>query len=271
MTLDPLPIAKALVAEDEPVLARNLVKMLDKLWPALRIEAVVHDGDAAVDAAQRHRPDVIFLDIKMPECSGLEAAQRIADDWPAESDLPLIVFVTAFDRFAIDAFEREAVDYVLKPVETERLALTCQRLANRLAERQRSDDSALAPLRALLQQHMQPPPPHAQQAPLTLLQAGIGSTLHMVPVSEVHYFEADDKYVRVVTSDRALLIRTPLRELMPRLDATQFMQIHRGTVVRTALIDKVVREESGRTLLHLKGREERLAVSRSYAHMFRAM
>lgn len=255
---------KALVAEDEPVLARGLVKTLSKLWPALRVEAIVHDGQTAVSAALLHLPDVIFMDIQMPERNGLDAAEQIVDDWPADKALPLLVFVTAFDRFAVNAFERAAVDYVLKPVEPDRMALTCQRLMSRLAERSWGDDASLMPLKALLSAPSTEPP-------VQIIQAGIGSTLHMVPVADVHFFEADDKYVRVVTQDRSLLIRTPLRELLPRLDQSQFTQIHRGTVVRTTLIDKVVREDSGKILLYLKDHQTRLTVSRSYAHLFKPM
>lgn len=257
--------ALALIAEDEPVLARGLVRALSSLWPTLRIGAVVHDGDAAVEGAQAHLPDVVFLDIQMPGRDGLDAAQAIVDDWPHDKPLPLIVFVTAFDRFAIPAFERAAVDYVLKPVQADRLALTCQRLQQRLMERQGLHDGVtLAPLRALLDAH--PPQPS-----LTLIQAGVGSTVHMVSTDEVLYFQAEGKYVRVITNDREHLIRTPLRELAPRLDGRQFMQIHRSTIVRGSLIDRVVREDLGRIHLHLKGREERLVVSRSYAHLFKPM
>jgi len=254
----------ALIAEDEPLLARGLARTLGKLWPSLKIEGIMHDGEAAIEAAHRHLPDILFMDIQMPARNGLDAAEDIVDNWPSERPLPLIVFVTAFDRFAIAAFERAAVDYVLKPVEPERLALTCERLKSRLLERQIGDVSALSPLRALLQAPTNEPL-------LTLIQAGIGSTVHMVPVDDVHYFEADNKHVRVVTQERSLLIRTPLRELMPRLDAQQFVQIHRGIVVRTALINKVVREDSGRIHLQLKGHGERLTVSRNYAHLFKPM
>jgi len=250
------------------VLARGLVKTLARLWPALRIDAVVHNGDAAIDAARQHLPDIIFMDIQMPGCSGLDAAERIVDDWPEHTALPLTVFVTAFDRFAVPAFEQAAVDYVLKPVEIDRLGITCQRLMDRLSERKLSDEAAaLAPLKALR------PAIKPEQAPmpLTMIQAGIGNTVHMVPVADVHYFESDDKYVRVVTQDRSLLIRTPLRELVPRLDSNQFMHIHRSTVVRSALIDQVVREDTGKIYLHLKGRSERLIVSRTYAHLFKPM
>lgn len=258
--------AQALIAEDEPVLARGLARKLSKLWPALRIGAVVHDGESALAAAQQLRPDVIFMDIQMPTRNGLEAAESIVDDWPASQPLPLIVFVTAFDRFAIDAFEQAAVDYVLKPVQVERLALTCQRLKDRLAERTGGGDAlALAPLMALLQAQRTEPP-------LSLIQAGAGSTVHMVSVDDVIFFEADGKYVRVVTGEREFLIRTPLRELFPRLDPTRFVQIHRSTVVKTALIERVVREDAGgKILLYIKGHGERLTVSRNYAHLFKPM
>lgn len=254
----------ALIAEDEPLLARGLMRTLGRLWPALQIAAMVHDGHAAQDAAAQHLPDVIFMDIQMPECNGLDAAEQIVDQWPIGRPLPLIVFVTAFDRFAIDAFERAAVDYVLKPVAAERLTITCERLQSRLAERSLNDTTALAPLHALMQaDHGEPP--------LTMIQASVGATLHMIQVTDVDFFEADDKYVRVVTSDQSWLIRTPLKDLLPRLDRQRFLQIHRSTVVRSDLICKVVREDTGRIYVHLKGRSERLPVSRSYAHLFKPM
>lgn len=258
--------AQALIAEDEPVLARGLARKLSKLWPGLRIGAMVPDGESAMVAAQQMRPDVIFMDIQMPTRNGLEAAECIVEDWPDLQPLPLIVFVTAFDRFAIDAFEQAAVDYVLKPVQIDRLALTCQRLQARLAERSGDHDAqVLAPLKALLQAQRTEPP-------LSLIQAGAGSTVHMVPIADVIFFEADGKYVRVVTGEREYLIRTPLRDLSPRLDPAEFVQIHRSTVVRTAHIAKVVREDAGgKITLYIKGRGERLTVSRNYAHLFKPM
>ncbi|HEX5354820.1 MAG TPA: LytTR family DNA-binding domain-containing protein [Aquabacterium sp.] len=262
------PPATAIIAEDEPVLARALAKMLGKLWPALQIKAIVHDGEEATVAASQHRPDIIFLDIQMPVLNGLDAAECIVDNWPMDAVLPLIVFVTAFDRFAVDAFERAAVDYVLKPVEGQRLEKTCERLTSRLLEMHGDETHSVASLQALRRVSAGPQP---ALPPLSIIQAGLGSTVHMVPVTDIHYFEADDKYVRVVTHDRALLIRTPLRDLMPRLDAQAFTQIHRGTVVRTTLIDRVIREDTGRIYLHLRGRHERLTVSRSYAHLFKPM
>jgi DNA-binding LytR/AlgR family response regulator len=256
---------QALIAEDEPVLARGLARALSQLWPELTLCAVVHDGEAAIEAAQAHRPSVLFLDIQMPGQDGLEAAESIVDLWPRDEPLPLIVFVTAFDRFAIAAFEQSAVDDVLKPVKPERLALTCERLKLRLRERSNElESAALAPLHALQQAH------HSA-TPLHMIPASVGNTLHMVPTSDIAYFQADGKYVRVVSHEREWLIRTPLRELAPKLDRSQFTQIHRGTVVRTALIDRVVRHETGKISLHLKTRKESLAVSRSYAHLFRPM
>lgn len=258
---------KALVAEDEPVLARGLVRSLSRLWPALAVCAVVHDGALAVEAALQHGPDVIFMDIQMPERDGLDAAECILDQWPAGRPLPLIVFVTSFDRHAIAAFELAAADYVLKPVQPERLASTCQRLQQRLLERPTGlQGDPLALIRQAIEQQQRPALP-----PLTLIQSGVGPTVLMVPVAEVQCFQADDKYVRVITARGEHLIRTPLRELAPRLEAGQFTQVHRSVLVRTVLIDRVVRDEAGRLELFLKGRPERLPVSRSYAHLFKPM
>ena len=257
----------ALIAEDELVLARGLVKALGKQWPALKVSAVVHDGEAAVQAALLHLPDIIFLDIQMPERNGLDAAERIIDAWPPERALPLLVFVTAFDRFAIAAFEREAVDYVLKPLDPDRLALTCERLQRRLCDRSAMSWEQGAPaLRNLLAGSA---PRHME--PLDTIQAGAANVVHMVPLKDVHFLEADDKYVRVATPGGDHYIRTPLREIGPRLDPRAFTQIHRSVIVRTELIDRIVRDDMGRLQLHLKGRSERFAVSRTYAHQFKAM
>jgi DNA-binding LytR/AlgR family response regulator len=255
--------ARAVLAEDEPVLARGLVRMLQKHWPGLQIAAVVHDGQSAVDAAAMHRPDVLFLDIQMPACSGLDAARQIVDDWPQDAPLPLIVFITAFDRFAIDAFALAAADYVLKPVDPQRLEQTIQRLQERLKTPCAVQDQTLALLRAMAQRPV--------TTPLQHIQAAIGSTLHLVPVSEVQYFISDDKYVHVVTSQRSWLIRTPLRDLAQQLDPREFVQVHRGCLVRWNAIQRVVRDEVGRLSVYLHGHERGLSVSRSHAHHFKAM
>jgi DNA-binding LytR/AlgR family response regulator len=261
----------ALIAEDEPLLAENLRAELSKLWPALRFAEPVGDGASAVRRALALRPDLLFLDIRMPGMSGLEAAQALAEDWPADVPFPLLVFVTAYDQYALQAFERAAVDYVLKPVQPERLAQTCTRLQAALRRREASGD---APLQAAVEQLrglLGAAPAAPATAPLHVIQAGVGAAIHLVPVDEVLYFEAADKYVRVVTRGREHLIRLALRELLPQLDANRFWQIHRGTVVRCDAIATATREESGRVTLTLRDHADRLSVSRLYAHLFKAM
>jgi DNA-binding LytR/AlgR family response regulator len=262
----------ALIAEDEPLLAQALHAELALAWPELRLLAQAVDGDDAVERALAHRPGVVFLDIRMPGRSGLEAAEAIVEEWPADAGpLPLIVFVTAYDQYALQAFERAAVDYLQKPVQPARLAACCARLkdmiALRAAARPAVDDAALlGRLRALLDGT-----PAAAEPPLTVLQAGIGATLHMIPIDEVLYFEAADKVVRVVTATREALIRMSLRELLPRLDGTRFWQIHRGTVVRADAVATATRDDSGKVFLTLRQRPERLVASRLHAHRFRPM
>jgi DNA-binding LytR/AlgR family response regulator len=279
----------ALIAEDEPILAQALTTQLTRLWPQLHLWPVAMDGGEAVDRALAERPDVLFMDIQMPVLNGLEAAEQIMDQWPADSPLPLLVFVTAYDEYAVAAFERAAVDYVLKPVSAERLRQTCERLQRLLAPRlasdaptlddadQPDDTPATSALHALQQaQALQGSgqPAASTLPPLKVIQAAIGQNLQMVQVQDVLYFEAADKYVRLITPQRdsssELLIRTPLRELVPRLDPDEFWQIHRSLVVNVRAIDKVVRQ-NGRMRVHVRGREETLEVSRMYAHLFKAM
>jgi DNA-binding LytR/AlgR family response regulator len=265
--------ATALIAEDEPLLAANLQAELARAWPALQIVANVRHGAAAVEGALAQQPDVVFLDIQMPGMTGLEAAQALSEDWPDGTPLPLIVFVTAYDQYALQAFERAAIDYVLKPVLPERLAQTCARVQSVLQQRrERSDNPAqameatLAQLRGLLASSSS-----ASPAKLSVIQAAVGAAIHMVPVAEVLYFEAADKYVRVITTEREYLVRTSLRELLPQLDAQRFWQVHRGTLVRADAIASAVRDESGKVLLTLRGHKDRLTASRLYAHLFKAM
>lgn len=269
---------RALIAEDEPLLAAALQADLARAWPGLQICAQVGDGLSAVQQALAHQPEVLFLDIRMPGLSGLEAAAELAEHWPQGDGapaFPALVFVTAYDQYAVQAFEAQAVDYLLKPVQPDRLARTVQRLQHSLAQRQpapgTSLEHSLAQLRALL--GAAPPSNTANPItePLTVIQASVGNTLHLVPVSEVLVFEAADKYVRVLGAEGEWLIRTPLRELLPRLDAQQFWQIHRGTVVRASAIHTVSRQDNGQLLLRLRGRPEVLTVSRLYAPRFKAM
>jgi DNA-binding LytR/AlgR family response regulator len=224
------------------------------------------------------KPSICFLDIRMPGLSGLEAAAALAEDWGDDAPFPLLVFVTAYDQYALQAFEHAAVDYVLKPVQPDRLAQTVQRLKTALAQRQMTTNSAptglqaaVDQLRALLVAPAPTTPTAATTTTLRLLQIGVGQSVLMLPVDEVLYFEAADKYVRVLTADKEHLIRLSLRDLLPQLDGQRFWQIHRSVVVRAEAIQRAVRDDTGRLTLHLHGRDERLAVSRLYAHLFKSM
>jgi DNA-binding LytR/AlgR family response regulator len=277
-----------LIAEDEPLLAQALRAELAQAWPELQVLAVVGDGASAVTEALRLVPDVLIFDIRMPGMSGLEAAAALADEWDTQGagakPFPALVFATAYDQYALQAFDAQAVDYLLKPVQAARLAKTVAKVQAALAQRVVASASlaqmelTLAQLRALLGAGAvatSAPAPASAVPPLQMLQASVthatGTSIRMVPVAEVVYFEAADKYLRVLTAKQEYLIRTPLKELMLQLDGQSFWQIHRGTVVRASEIDTVLRDESGRLSLCLRGRPEKLAVSRLYAHLFRAM
>ncbi len=277
----PRPAATALIAEDEPLLAEALRAELQQLWPELVLLPAVGHGQAAVDTALARRPQILFLDIRMPGMSGLEAAAALAEDWPQDQPFPLLVFVTAYDQYALQAFERAAIDYVLKPVQRERLAQSCERLQAALRQREPAPaEGAVQQLRQLLEA------PALAQAlglatsaaaaapaatPLRLLQVGVGSSIVMLPVDEVIYFEAADKYVRVLTAEREYLVRISLRELLPQLDGQRFWQVHRSLVVRSDAIARAERDEASRLSLVLHERPERLGVSRLYAHLFKAL
>ena len=258
----------ALIAEDEPLLAAGLRADLAALWPELQVLATVGDGLQAASQALALQPEVCFFDIRMPGCTGLEAAQAMAEDWPEGVPFPLLVFVTAYDDYALQAFEAQAVDYLVKPVDRQRLAGCVARLQARLAARvapAQGIEQALAQLRGLLGAA-------APTAPrLAVIQAQVGNLVHLVPVEEVIYFEAADKYVRVVTAGREHLIRSSLRELLPQLDTQQFWQVHRRTVVQARCIASARREESGKVTLQLRGRPETLTASRLYAYLFKGM
>jgi DNA-binding LytR/AlgR family response regulator len=259
----------ALIAEDEPLLADALAADLHRLWPELRIVARAGDGASALEQALALRPDVCFLDIRMPAMDGLEAAQAMAEDWPADQPYPLVVFVTAYDQYALQAFERAAADYLLKPVDGERLARCIERLRGALSQRAAPPlalQQAVDQLRGLIGAA-----PATAAARLEVVQAGVGNTVHVVPIDDVVYFEAADKYVRVLTAEREHLIRTSLRELLPQLDPQRFWQVHRGTVVQARCIAAATRDEAGKVSLTLRGRPEKVAVSRLYAHRFKAM
>jgi DNA-binding LytR/AlgR family response regulator len=258
----------ALIAEDEPLLAQALQAELSRACPEMEVLAVAGDGESAVTLALELQPDVLFFDIRMPGQSGIDAAAQLADEWPEGKPFPALVFITAYDQYAVQAFETKAVDYVLKPVQPARLHKTVAKVKEALANRNTNIEATLDQLRSLIGKV---PEPAARSAPLNVLQVSVGTNIRMVPANEVLYFEAADKYVRVITAAHEFLIRTPLKELVPQLDASRFWQIHRATVVRADAIDTVSRDEAGKMFLTLRGRKDKLPVSRLYAHLFKAM
>lgn len=254
----------ALIAEDEAILAATLSAALQRQWPELSIVSTCANGIEALSQAVALQPQVLFLDIKMPGKSGLEVAEELADAWSGPAPFPQIVFVTAYDEYAVQAFDREAADYVLKPVSDERLARTVARLRQRLQDKPASGlETLAAQLRAL-------GVPVATQR-LNVIRAAVGNQVRMVPVADVVYFEAADKYVNVVTADSEVLIRMSLKELLPQLDEHVFWQVHRGTIVNSSCVLSALREEGGKMSLALRGRPEKLRVSPLYAHLFRQM
>ena len=301
----------ALIAEDEPLLAAALKAELRAAWPELQIVATVGDGASAVREALALQPDVLFFDIRMPGMNGLDAAVALADAWPMNVNsngtlnpplarptappFPALVFITAYDQYAVQAFDAQAIDYVLKPVQAARLQKTVSKVQLALAIRSSVAtyfEATLAQLRALASVALSigantASPAGAQTAshfganssgspgpapvPLRVIQASVGDSIRMVPVDDVLYFEAADKYVRVLTADHEYLIRTPLKELLPQLDPQSFWQVHRGTVVRASSIEAVTRDEAGKLWLGLHGSAQKLLVSRLYAHLFKAM
>jgi DNA-binding LytR/AlgR family response regulator len=267
----------ALIAEDEHLLAQSLQAELARVWPALQVVGTVGDGASAVRQALALQPDVLFFDIRMPAMSGLEAAAELIEQWPTSGPqaraFPQLVFVTAYDQYAVQAFEAQAVDYLLKPVQTARLLKTVEKLQLALAKPQHlamDFEATLNQLRGL----MASPTTALAIKPvalLTVIQASVGNAIRMVPIEEVLCFEAADKYVRVLTAEREYLIRTPLKELQDQLDSTVFWQIHRGTIVRALAIEGVTRDEGGKATLTLRGLKEKFVVSRLYSHLFKAM
>ena len=263
----------ALIAEDEPLLAQALQIELKKAWPELQVVATAGNGETAVTLALQHLPDVLFFDIRMPGQSGLDAAAELADEWPQDKPFPALVFITAYDQYAVQAFETQAVDYVLKPVQAARLQKTVKKVQDALAKTAQSPppgniEATLGQLRSLLGAVNSA---GASPPKLAMVQVSVGTNIRMIPIDEVLYFEAADKYVRVLTDGHEYLIRTPLKELVPQLDESKFWQIHRGTVVRANAIESVWRDEAAKMHLQLRGRKEKLAVSRLYAHLFKAM
>jgi DNA-binding LytR/AlgR family response regulator len=249
----------AVLAEDEPLLRKQLRSRIEKLWPELEIVAEAEDGVRALEELERCKPAVLFLDIHMPGVSGLEVAKQAVKQSQCH-----IVFVTAFDQYAVDAFEKGAVDYLVKPVSEARFAAMIERLKLRLA-------APPTDLEAVLEQLAKKFAPAASSEFLRWIKASHGPNLKMILVEDVLYFQSDEKYTRVVTRDGESLIKKPIKELIEELDPAQFWQIHRSTLVNVKAIASVSRDLTGRHHVLLKGTPARLEVSRSYTHLFKQM
>jgi DNA-binding LytR/AlgR family response regulator len=251
---------KAVIADDEKELRTYLRSMLSEVWPDLTICGEAKNGKEALQMVESLHPDIAFLDIKMPGLSGMEVAKRIAG-------LCRIVFVTAFDQYAVEAFESEAVDYLLKPVSKERLIHTMQRLKNQL----NFSIESPARLTEVIEQVLFKLANRGGSDFLRWIKAQNKNTIRLIPVEEADYFKAEDKYTMVITKEGESLIKKSIKELAQELDPSQFWQIHRGTIVNVSKIEKVSRSLTGRGILKLKERPEFLTVSRNYLHLFKQM
>jgi DNA-binding LytR/AlgR family response regulator len=247
----------AIIAEDESALARDLAARLANAWPQLEIVAIASNGIDALERIEALKPDIAFLDINMPGLTGLQVAQQL-------DPKPHIVFVTAYSEHAVEAFEREAVDYLLKPVQDERLQQTIQRLQARVNKKEPAPDieNLLSGLLNRLPQH---------ERYLKWIRAGVGNTIHNIAVEDVLYFEAEDKYTRVVTRQLESLVRIAISELEAQLDPEIFQRVHRGTIVNLRAIKSIRKNDLGNLELVIDGRSEVLAVSRAHAGAFRQM
>jgi DNA-binding LytR/AlgR family response regulator len=245
--------ARILIAEDEPLMRERLLGMLETAWPQAEVVLVAENGNDAWDGFLEHEPDVAFLDIRMPGLSGLEVAQRIGK-------AAHIVFVTAYDQYAVDAFDAGAVDYLLKPVEAERLARTLARLRDKLAAPPADLGDLLRQLKAAL--------PGQQPERLKWIKATMGKQIKLIDVQDVLFFQSDTKYTRVVLAESEALVKIPLKDLLSGLDPERFWQIHRGTVVNVKAVAAVERVDTERLEVSVRGSAEKLAVSRAFAHLF---
>ena len=269
---------RAVLADDERLMREQLRARLSDVWPDLDIVAEAKNGLEAVELTKEHKPDLVFLDIRMPGLTGVEAAKQIAqlpedDDWL----VPEIVFITAYDQYAVEAFEQGVADYVLKPAERDRLLVTVARIQKRLSQREGNGEPAAdspagaAPLQQLLHKLSAQMNPGGVPKYLEWIQASVGQAIQMIPVEEVLFFISDEKYTRVQTSKVEALIRKPIKELVDELDPKIFWQIHRSTLVNARAIDGITRDFRGRQLVGIKGLTEKLEVSRSYTHLFKGM
>ena len=261
-------IATAILADDETLVRELLRSRLAQAWPELQILGEASDGQEAIDMVVQHAPQIAFLDIRMPERNGLQVAQVI-------SSRCHVVFLTAYDEYAIEAFERGAVDYLLKPVALDRLSMTVNRLKARLSDKPIDMAELMARIDARVQNKAAAPTPATASTPqperLKWIQASIGRELRMIAIDDVVYFKADEKYVVVRTRDAEAVIRTPLKELTDSLDPDIFWAVHRAVIVNVRMIDAIEKDVLGRMAVRLKGLAERLPVSRTHAPRFKGM
>ncbi len=257
--MHPLPAPSAVVADDERLMREQIIARLKEAWPELSIVGEASNGNEAIALVQSEEPDIVFLDIRMPGMDGIQAAQALAGRVH-------VVFVTAHDQYAISAFEHGAVDYLLKPPDAERVALTCQRLRARLKQEPDPMNDLLAQLSQRLEAGGLKPREY-----MRWVQASVGANIRMIPTSDILFFRAEDKYTRVQTERFEALIRKPIKELIDELDPDEFWQIHRSTVVRVDAVEQVSRDFRGRQIVHVKGSAEKLEVSRTFNHLFKQM
>ena len=266
---------RAVIADDERLMREQLRARLAQAWPELQIVAEARNGLEAVALVKQHRPEIVFLDIRMPGLTGVDAARQIAQmELGDDEHLPEIVFITAYDQHAVEAFEQGVCDYVLKPAERERLQRTAERIKARLARRDAPDgggDDPAPPVQQLLHRLAAQLNPGAAPKYLDWIQASVGQGIQMIPVAEVLFFISDEKYTRVQTPTVEALIRKPIKELIDELDPAVFWQIHRSTLVNVKAIAGITRDFRGRQIVAVRGHAEKLEVSRSYGHLFKGM
>jgi len=256
---------RAVIADDERLMREQLRARLAEVWPELEIVAEAKNGREAVEAVATHRPDLAFLDIRMPGMTGVEAAREIGDACH-------VVFITAYSEYAVEAFEQGAVDYVLKPADSERLAVTVARLKKRLGAKPADLGALLEKLAASLELPADASRSALRKEPyLQWIQASMGQQIRMIPVAEVLFFTSDEKYTRVQTETYEALIRKPIKELVEELDPEDFWQIHRATIVNVKAIAGITRDLRGRQLVQLKNYPQKLEVSRNFTHLFKQM
>jgi DNA-binding LytR/AlgR family response regulator len=258
---------RAVIADDERLMRDQLRARLAEVWPELEVVAEARNGDEAVALVKEHKPDLVFLDIRMPGKTGVEAAREIGDACH-------VVFITAYSEYAVEAFEQGAVDYVLKPAERDRLELTVARLKKRIGTRPTDISGLLERLAARLDAPGAPsatPTAGGGKQYLQWIQASMGQQIRLIPVADVLFFTSDEKYTRVQVEGYEALIRKPIKELIEELDPEQFWQIHRATIVNVKAINGITRDFRGRQLVQLKNHPEKLEVSRNYTHLFKQM